>query len=423
MLCRDCLGTQPAAPADGRCPACHSPRLLEHPEFDRLAIAHIDCDAFYAAVEKRDDPSLRDKPVIIGGGKRGVVSTACYVARTYGIKSAMPMFKALQACPDATVIRPNMAKYSTVGREVKAMMLETTPLVESLSIDEAFLDLAGTERLHHGTPARTLAALAKRIEEKIGISVSIGLSYCKFLAKVASDLDKPRGFAVIGRSDAIEFLAGRKVGTIWGVGPALQKKLARDGITQIGQLQTMEETDLVRRYGSIGRRLARFSHGIDDRRVEPESETKSISCETTFATDIADPQKLLEEVWPLCEELSGRMKRQGFVGRSMTLKLKTADFRILTRSRQAAPATNMAEEIYEAARAAILETATGTAFRLIGVGMSGLAETDETPDDSDLFDAARVKSRRVEATIDSLRERMGSDAIRKGRGLAGKKVR
>ena len=424
MLCRDCLTTQDAAPPEGRCPACRSPRLLDHPELDLLSIAHIDCDAFYAAVEKRDDPSLRDKPVIVGGGKRGVVSTCCYVARLYGVRSAMPMFKALQACPDAIVIHPNMSKYAQVGRQVKEMMLATTPLVESLSIDEAFLDLSGTEKLHHGAPARTLASLAGRIETELGISVSIGLSYCKFLAKVASDLDKPRGFAVIGRGEASAFLAERKVSMIWGVGPALQRTLARDGIATIGQLQTMSEAELVKRYGSIGRRLARFSHGIDDRRVEPESETKSVSCETTFDDDIADGQKLLEIVWPLCEELSGRMKKQGFVGRTVTLKLKTADFRILTRARSVVAPTNMAEEIYEAARPAVLEMATGTEYRLIGVGMSALTETGdgETPDsDDDLFGAGRQKSRTIERAMDALRDKHGPDAIRKGRGL-GKKL-
>jgi DNA polymerase-4 len=424
MLCRDCLTTQEAAPPEGRCPACRSPRLLDHPELDLLSIAHIDCDAFYAAVEKRDDPSLRDKPVIVGGGKRGVVSTCCYVARLYGVRSAMPMFKALQACPDAIVIHPNMSKYAQVGRQVKEMMLATTPLVESLSIDEAFLDLSGTEKLHHGAPARTLASLAGRIETELGISVSIGLSYCKFLAKVASELDKPRGYAVIGRGEAGAFLAERKVSTIWGVGPALQRTLARDGIATIGQLQTMSEAELVKRYGSIGRRLARFSHGIDDRRVEPESETKSISCETTFDTDIADGQKLLEIVWPLCEELSGRMKKQGFVGRTVTLKLKTADFRILTRARSVVAPTNMAEEIYEAARPAVLEMATGTEYRLIGVGMSALTETGDgdMPDsDDDLFGAARQRSRKIERAMDALRDRHGPDAIRKGRGL-GKKL-
>ena len=196
-LCRDCLAE--SGPAAKRCLACGSPRLLAHPERDLLSIAHVDCDAFYAAVEKRDDPSLADKPVIIGGRKRGVVSTACYVARTYGVRSAMPMFKALKACPHAVVIKPNMQKYVAAGRAVQKLMLELTPLVEPVSIDEAFLDLSGTERLHHGSPARTLARLAKRIEDELGITVSIGLAPNKFLAKVASDLAKPRGFSIIGR--------------------------------------------------------------------------------------------------------------------------------------------------------------------------------------------------------------------------------
>jgi DNA polymerase-4 len=418
-LCRECLTTSEAAPADARCAACGSPRLMIHDELDRISIAHIDCDAFYAAVEKRDDPSLRDKPVIVGGGHRGVVSTCCYVARLYGVRSAMPMFKALKACPDAIVIRPNMAKYASVGREVKRLMLETTPLVESLSVDEAFLDLSGTEKLHHGAPARTLAALARRIEAQIGITVSIGLSYNKFLAKIASDLDKPRGYAIIGRGDALSFLAERPVSLIWGVGPALQRRLARDGIARIGQLQTISEAELSKRYGAIGRRLARFSRGLDDRTVEPESETKSVSCETTFDIDIADGERLLEYLWPLCEELSGRMKRSGFVGRTMTLKLKTADFRILTRSRTTAPPSNMAEEIYAVARPALLDEATGTAYRLIGVGMSGLTEiapgSENLPDDGDLFDAGRVKARKIEQAIDALRDKHGAKAIRKGR--------
>jgi len=421
MLCRECLTMVDDAPADERCAVCASPRIKIHDELGQLSIAHIDCDAFYAAVEKRDDPSLRDKPVLIGGGHRGVVSTCCYVARLYGVRSAMPMFKALRACPDAVVIRPNMAKYARVGRDVKQMMLETTPLVESLSVDEAFLDLSGTEKLHHGAPARTLAALARRIEDNIGITVSIGLSYNKFLAKIASDLDKPRGFAIIGRGDALGFLRERPVSLIWGVGPALQRRLARDGITRIGQLQTISETELSKRYGAIGRRLAHFSQGLDERTVEPESETKSISCETTFDTDIADGPQLLEYLWPLCEELSGRMKRSGFNGKTMTLKLKTADFRILTRSRTTTPPTNMAEEIYAIARTALLDEATGTAYRLIGVGMSGLIEGDVMPNESDLFDAGRVKARKVEQAIDALRDKHGTGAIRKGRGISGKR--
>ena len=195
-FCRDCLAD--ASPNSGRCGACRSPRLLRHPELDRLSIAHVDCDAFYATIEKRDDPALAAEPVIVGGGKRGVVAAACYVARTFGVRSAMPMFEALRLCPHATVIRPNMEKYVGVGREVRRMMLDLTPQVEPLSIDEAFLDLTGTERLHGMNPAKALARFARDVESKVGITVSIGLSGNKFLAKIASDLDKPRGFAVLG---------------------------------------------------------------------------------------------------------------------------------------------------------------------------------------------------------------------------------
>jgi DNA polymerase-4 len=169
----------------GRCGSCGSPRLLSHPERDALAVTHIDCDAFFAAIEKRDDSAVRDKPVIVGGGKRGVVATACYVARTYSVRSAMPMFKALKACPHAVVIQPNIEKYGRVGRDVRRLMRELTPLVEPVSIDEGFLDLSGTERLHHASPATTLARFARRVEDEIGITVSVGLSYNKFLAKVA----------------------------------------------------------------------------------------------------------------------------------------------------------------------------------------------------------------------------------------------
>jgi DNA polymerase IV len=184
LVCRDCLISGQGA---ARCPHCGSPRILAHPEHDSLGIAHIDCDAFFAAIEKRDDPSLADKPVIVGGGRRGVVATACYVARTYGIRSAMPMFKALKACPDAVVIRPDIDKYARVGREVRRLMLELTPLVEPVSIDEAYLDLTATESLHRMSPAQSLARLVQRIEQEIGVTASIGLSYGKGLAKLATE--------------------------------------------------------------------------------------------------------------------------------------------------------------------------------------------------------------------------------------------
>jgi DNA polymerase IV len=412
-LCRDCLSS--AAPAP-RCPACGSPRLITHDELDGLAIAHIDCDAFYASVEKRDDPSLRDKPVIVGGGRRGVVSAACYIARLYGVRSAMPMFKALAACPSAVVIRPDMAKYARVGGEIREMMRALTPLVEPLSIDEAFLDLGGTAELHHGSPARTLARLALEVERRIGVTVSIGLSYNKFLAKIASDLDKPRGFAVIGRADAVDFLGPKPVGLIWGVGKALQARLSAAGIATIADLRGFEEIELVARYGSIGRRLYRFARGEDDRRVDPDGEMKSISAETTFEEDMARADLLAAELWPLCEKVSARMKRHGVVGRSVHLKLKTSDFKLLSRSRRLGAATQLAETLYRSALPLLEAEATGKRFRLIGVGAADLAPESESAQ-PDLLDAADRHQAKVERVMDDLRARLGAGAIRKGRGL------
>jgi DNA polymerase-4 len=418
-LCRDC-GTIP--PSDGpgrppaaRCPACHSPRLIRHAELDRLAIAHIDCDAFYASVEKRDDPGLTDKPVIVGGGRRGVVSACCYVARIHGVRSAMPMFKARALCPHAVVIRPDMAKYAKVGREVRTLMLETTPLVEPLSIDEAFLDLSGTEQLHGGPPSQTLARLARRIESQIGVTVSIGLSYNKFLAKVASDLDKPRGFSVIGRAEAVEFLAPKPVGLIWGVGKALARALERDGITTIGQLRPLDQRTLVKRYGMIGARLWHFARGADDRRVDPDGEVKSISAETTFEHDLADAEALAHELWPLAEKVSARLKRAELAGKVVTLKLKTAEFALRSRRVTLTDPTQLADRLFRAALPMLRAEADGTRFRLIGVGASELcAGADADP--FDLADPGAARRAQVERAIDAVRAKLGADAIGKGRG-------
>ena len=304
VLCRDCGALDDWAGAAERCGSCGSPRVVAHPELAALSIAHIDCDAFYATVEKRGRPELAEQPVIVGGGARGVVLACCYVARLYGVRSAMPMFKALAACPDAVVIRPEMAKYREVGRAVRVEMRRLTPLVEPLSIDEAFLDLGGTERLHGACPAQLLAALARRVESALGVTVSIGLSYNKFLAKLASDLDKPRGFAVIGRAEAVRFLADKPVGWLWGVGAAMQHRLAADGITLIGQLAAIGERDLVARYGRVGARLAHLARADDERQVDPGAPVRSISAETTFAQDEADAEALTRNLWPLCERVA-----------------------------------------------------------------------------------------------------------------------
>lgn len=393
-LCRDCATLAEAAPPASRCVACGSPRLVSHPELAALSLAHIDCDAFYASIEKRERPVLLDKPVIVGGGARGVVLTCCYVARLSGIRSAMPMFKALKLCPDAVVIPPDMAKYRAIGRQVRELMQATTPLVQPLSIDEAFLDLSGTEQRHGGPPARTLALLAQRIEHQVGITVSIGLAYNKFLAKIASDIDKPRGFAVIGRSEALDFLAPKSVGIIWGVGAALQQRLARDGILTIAELRARPERELVARYGAIGRRLAHFARGEDDRAVNPDAPMKSISAETTFARDIVRYEDLAEMLRPLCERLALRLERASRAAGGVTLKLKTRDFQVFNRSRRLIDPTQRADTLYGAALPLLRTAANGTAFRLIGIGADQLAPA-ALADPPDLFAGAAPSPRRA----------------------------
>jgi DNA polymerase-4 len=410
-FCRDCLAE--AADAAPRCAACGSPRLVRHPQLDTLSIAHVDCDAFYATIEKRDDPSLNDKPLIIGGGKRGVVSTACYIARTYGVHSAMPMFKALKACPHATVVKPDMAKYVRVGREVRQLMLELTPQVEPLSIDEAFMDLTGTDRLHRMSPARALARFAKRVEDDIGITVSIGLSANKFLAKIASDLDKPRGFAVLSQEEAVSFLAPRPVGFIWGVGKASAARLEQDGYRTISDLQRAEETDLMKRYGVEGRRLWRLARGIDDRSVNPERETKSVSSETTFNEDIASYKPLEKLLWQLSERVSARLKASGIAGGTITLKLKSADFRLRTRARSLGEPTQLAARIFEAGRELLAREIDGTKYRLIGIGVSNLTE-GEKADAADLINQQAMRTAKAEHAIDKVREKFGKAAMVKG---------
>src|SRR5882762_213339 len=410
-FCRDCLAD--IADRAPRCAACGSPRAVRHTLLDTLEIAHVDCDAFYATIEKRDDPSLNDKPLIIGGGKRGVVSTACYLARTFGVHSAMPMFKALKACPHATVIKPDMAKYVKVGRQVRGLMLELTPQVEPLSIDEAFMDLTGTERLHGMSPAHSLARFAKRVEADIGISVSIGLSANKFLAKIASDLEKPRGFAVLGRDEAVAFLATRPVGFIWGVGKVTQARLQREGFNTIADLQRGDETDLMRRYGLEGRRLWRLSRGIDDRLVNPERETKSVSAETTFNEDIASYKPLEKILWSLSEKVSARLKAVKISGATVNLKLKTADFRIKTRARSLAEPTQLAARIFAAGRDLLAREIDGTKFRLIGIGVSNL-DVAEKADGADLIDLKARRTAEAEHAIDKVRAKYGKGAMVKG---------
>ncbi len=413
-LCRDCLAAFDAGP---RCPACRSPRVVAHPELFDLTIAHMDCDAFYASVEKRDNPELAHRPVIIGGGRRGVVSTACYVARIRGVRSAMPMFQALRLCPDAVVIRPRMGLYSEVSRRIRAMMEALTPAVEPLSLDEAFLDLSGTRRLHGAPPAVMLARLVRRMQDELGISGSIGLSHNKFLAKVASDLDKPRGFSVIGRAETVDFLRERPVSLIWGIGPATRDALARAGIRTISDLLRWDREALQARFGAMGGRLWHLARGQDDRPVTADAPIKSISNEITFPEDTGNPEILDGHLWRMAEKVSDRAKARALAGRVVTLKLKRADHRLLTRRASLREPTQLADRIYRTARALFDQLDERGPFRLLGCGLSALGPEAEADAAGDLLDPGAVRRSRAERAADEIRRRFGAGAIVKGRAL------
>jgi DNA polymerase-4 len=415
-LCRDC-GAWPLGDA-AICPQCRGPRILRHAELLSLTIAHIDCDAFFASVEKRDRPELAGRPVIVGGGTRGVVTTACYIARMDGVASAMPMFKARKLCPQAVVIRPDMEKYAAASRRIRALMQTLTPAVAALSIDEAALDLAGTEALHGAPPAVVLARLARTIEREVGVTVSIGLAANRMLAKIAAGLDKPRGFAVLG-ADAPARLAPMGVGVLPGIGAVQQKRLAALGITRVGQLQALDPQAAHRLLGSDAAGLIARAHGRDTRGAfwqEGHEGAKSISAETTFDTDITDRPALERVLWALAERLAKRLRAQGYAAGGVVLKLKTARFVSRTRALRLPQPSALPDRLFDAARTLLAREADGTAFRLIGIGASGLVDL-ELGDAGDLADpdAPRLVAR--QGAIDALRGRFGDAVIGKGRGM------
>jgi DNA polymerase-4 len=413
-LCRDCM-TQ--FENGRRCPSCASPRVVNHAELNTLTVAHMDCDAFYASVEKRDDPSLIDKPVIIGGGRRGVVSTACYVARIRGVRSAMPMFQALKLCPDAVIIKPRMEAYVEASRGIRTMMEEMTPAIEPLSLDEAFMDLGGTTRLHGVPPAVMLARLIKRMRDELGLSGSIGLSHNKFLAKVASDLNKPRGFSVIGKAETDEFLRDKPVKIIWGVGQVTQASLDKVGIRTFADLLRWERTDLVARFGGMGERLWHLARGQDKRRVSAHEPVKSISKETTFNDDTSDPDILDGHIWRLAEQVADRAKAKSLAGKVVTLKLKRANHTSLTRRLTLNGSTQLADTVYRTAKGLFDQVGDQGPYRLIGCGLSHLVDADGSELAADLLDPNADKRSAAERATDKIRDRFGSDAIKKGRSL------
>jgi DNA polymerase-4 len=413
-FCRDCLTAFDEA---ARCPACRSPRVIGHAELFGLSIAHMDCDAFYASVEKRDNPALRDVPLIVGGGQRGVVSTCCYLARIHGVRSAMPMFQAMKLCPDAVVVKPRMAVYAEVSRAIRAMMQEMTPSIEPLSLDEAFLDLSGTARLHGAPPAVMLARLVQRMEVELGVTGSVGLSHNKFLAKIASDLDKPRGFSVIGRAETADFLRPKPVRIIWGVGTATQAALEKAGIRTIADLLRWDRADLVARFGSMGERLWHLARGEDRRRVSRDEKVKSISKETTFFEDTADPDILDGHLWRLAEQVADRAKAKALSGRTVTLKLKKGDFQLISRRHALSDPTQLTDRIYRAARDLFQPEVAKGPFRLIGVGIADLASEAEADLLGDLLDPDAQRRAKAERATDAIRAKFGPDAIVKGRSL------
>ena len=410
-FCRDCLSDASEAP----CPHCGSTRVVSHPELNSLSIAHIDCDAFYAAIEKRDDPSLNDKPLIVGGEVRGVVSTACYIARTFGVRSAMPMFQAKRLCPHAVILKPRHSYYSHVARQIRGFMEELTPLVEPLSLDEAYLDLSGTARIHHRSPARTMASLSLRIEREIGITVSVGLSGNKFLAKLASELDKPRGFAVIGMAEARSFLRDKKVGIMRGAGKVLQAKLERDGIMTIGQLQDADPKELADRYGATGLWLYRMANAQDSRKVDPDGEMKTISSETTFDKDLIRLCRTGRHT--VAAGRTGQRPRQGKgIGRQ--------DYRAETQDRRFPSAHPLGfagcadpvgrPHLPHRANGALKREADGTRFRLLGVGLSNLCPAAGA-DPASLIDTQSDKRAAAERAMDKIRAKFGGEAVGTGR--------
>lgn len=389
--------------------------MLAHPELFDLPIAHIDCDSFYASVEKRDHPELAGKPLIVGGGTRGVVTTCCYIARISGVRSAMPMFQARALCPEATIVPPRIGHYAEVSAQIRALMQALTPQIEPLSLDEAFLDLAGTARLHHAPPAVLMARLARQIETEIGVTASVGLSHNKFLAKIASDLDKPRGFSVIGRAETEDFLRDKPVSMLWGVGEATRVALARAGLRTLADIRRAGREAMLARFGASGGRLFALAHGQDSRRVTADAPMKSVSNETTFAQDISDRQELENHLWVMCEKTAARMKAKGLQGRTATLKLRRADFSALSRQTRLEEPSQLADTLFRATEMLLAALPEAGPFRLIGAGYSELSAADGRDPVGDLLDPQAKTRAGAERAVDAIRARFGADAIVSGR--------
>lgn len=383
------------------------------------SILHVDMDAFFASVEELDRPELAGRPVIVGGTPqgRGVVAAASYEVRKYGVHSAMPTATALRLCPHAVLIPPRHGRYAELSRRIRAVFERYSPQVEPLSVDEAFIDVTASERLF-GSAATIGRRIKDDIREELGLVASVGLAPNKFLAKLASDLDKPDGFLAVAEEGVAAFLAPLPIGRLWGVGPKSAARLERLGITTVGRLREYPERMLADHVGrAAAEHLWQLARGIDERPVEPVREAKSVSHETTFHRDIADPGLIRGWLRELAEQVGSRLRHEGHAGRTVTLKVRFRDFSTTTPSRTLSAPTDVTTEIRDAALALYAERIGPghPSVRLLGVGVSGFGPPDG--DQLSLFDQDRQRAGRVDGVLDDIRARFGADGLRRGIGV------
>jgi len=369
-------------------------------------------DAYYASVEERDNPALRGQPVVVGGSadRRGVVSAANYEARKYGVHSAMPMATALRHCPSAVVLPTRMSHYAAISRQIREVFHRFTPTVEPLSLDEAFLDVEGCEGLF-GPPPDIAVAVKRTILDETGLVASVGVAPNKFLAKVASDLDKPDGLVIVDPDRVVEFLDPLPISRLWGIGKVSAKALRKVGINTVGQVRQLSEQTLTQKFGEVGSRLWNLSHGIDNRSVVPDREAKSISHETTFAVDLADRDVLQSWLLELVEQVAERLRRNDLRARTVNLKLRYSDFETITRSKSFADTSNSTTQIWEAATELLDRCAENRPIRLIGIGVSNITRCGTAQ--QSLFAEERQESK-LDSVADSIRARFGRSALRRG---------
>ena len=381
---------------------------------------HADMDAFFASVEQRDDPGLRGLPVVVGGAPpRGVVAAASYEARKYGIHSAMPMARAVKLCPDLVVIPPNGEVYAQVSREVMEILGSFSPLVEPLSLDEAFVDITGTERLH-GPPRELAETLKARMRRELDLVVSVGVAPNKHVAKIASDLDKPDGLVVVQPDEVSDFLRPLAVSRIFGVGPVTQRKLEAMEIHTIGQLAQRSERELSDRLGVVGQQIVRLARGEDSRPVEVHHEEKTVGHENTFAHDIEDLDELERVVQDQADRVAARLRRQGLAARVVVLKAKTADFVLRTRRRTLPRRTSDGSMLGKSARQLLAKLVRGGIgpLRLTGVSAADLAPEDE-PGQLTFDEPQRQQEKSLGQTLDQITAKFGKGSLVRGTKLKG----